>query len=107
VEVLEMHDRERIEQLVYRVLDEMNAQLPPADALEKSPTTVLIGVGAALDSLGLVELVMRLQKAILKEYGLAVAVAGDVMLATAESPIRTVATLVEYLAKLVDEAQHG
>ena len=83
----------------------MNAQLPPNEALKKSPTTVLLGADAGLDSLGLVELVMRVQRALAKQYGFPIAVAGEEVLSGADSPFRTVDSMVAYLVRAVEQAR--
>jgi acyl carrier protein len=96
--------RQEIEQLVYRVLDGINVQLPPDEKLEKAPSTVLIGPGGKLDSLSIVDLVMRVQEEIIDAYGCAVPIAGEDASGTNSSPFRTVESLIDHVLQVVNSA---
>ncbi len=100
-----MDNAERTRQIVFRVIDEMNREFPEDRGLRKSPSAILYGTGGALDSLGLVDLVMRIQEAVLDEYDVAVAVANEEVLTSEESPFRTVETLVQHLDGLLADEQ--
>ena len=100
-----MENSERTRQIVFRVIDEMNREFPEAQGPAKSPSAVLYGSGGWLDSLGLVDLVMRIQEAVLDEYDLAVAVANEDVLTSEQSPFRTVEALVQHLDGLVAGGQ--
>ena len=47
---------------IYRAIDDVNLQLPPAGRLEKTRDTVLFGREAGLDSLGMVNLLVALEQ---------------------------------------------
>lgn len=88
-------------QIVFDVIDQMNHEFTEEEALDKSPSMVLFGPGGRLDSLGLVDLVMRIQEAILDEYDVAVAVANEQVLSSDESPLRTVESLIQHVEGLL------
>ena len=88
-------------QIVFDVIDEMNHEFPEQEGLNKSPSTVLYGPGGSLDSLGLVDLVMRIQEAIFEEYDVAIAVANEQVLSSEESPLRTVESLIQHVEGLL------
>lgn len=50
--------------VIFACVAELNAQLPPADRLQPSLDTTLIGEGGALDSLALVTLVASIEQAL-------------------------------------------
>ncbi len=53
-----MADRSRVLEALYAAVDDLNLQLVPADRLEKSENTPLIGDATHLDSLGFLNLVL-------------------------------------------------
>ena len=66
--------------------------------------TRLFGRAGLLDSLGLVTLVVAVEQAIADEYGVSVSLADDRALSQRNSPYRTVGSLAEYAAGLLDGA---
>jgi acyl carrier protein len=96
-----MESAERSREIVVRVIDQMNRDFPEEPTIEKSPTTILSGPGGRLDSLGLVDLVFRIQETVRDEYGIAIAVADENVLSSTESPFRTVESLIAHLDQLL------
>lgn len=66
--------------------------------------TQLFGRAGLLDSLGLVTLVVAVEQAIADEYGVGVSLADDRALSQRNSPYRTVGSLAEYAAGLLNGA---
>ena len=66
--------------------------------------TRLFGRDGLLDSMGLVTLVVAVEQAIEDEYGVSVSLADDRALSQRNSPYRTVGSLAEYAARLLDGA---
>jgi acyl carrier protein len=66
--------------------------------------TRLFGRDGLLDSLGLVTLVVAVEQAIADEYGVSVSLADDRALSQRHSPYRTVGSLAEYCAGVLDGA---
>ena len=96
-----MQDASAARQIVFDVIDRMNHDFPEQEGLDKSLSTVLSGPGGTLDSLGLVDLLMRIQEAILEHYDVPVAVADEQVLSSQESPLRTVESLVQHVEGLL------
>jgi acyl carrier protein len=97
-------ERSGILNLIYAAIDEVNPMLPPDRQIEKTPETQLFGRGSRLDSLGLVNLVVATE-ARLGESGVAVALADERAMSQKQSPFRTVGTLCDYIAALVQESE--
>ena len=66
--------------------------------------TRLFGHEGALDSMGLVTLIIAVEQAIEDEFGASVALADEKALSRARSPYRSMATLAEYAAEQMEEA---
>ncbi|HEX5658077.1 MAG TPA: hypothetical protein VFX59_12820 [Polyangiales bacterium] len=93
-------DDESLLGLVHAAIDEYNesATVP----LGKAEDTPLYG-GGALDSLGLVQLIIVLEQHVLDRTDRALALAADKAFSPARSPFRDVASLVAYLRQRLQE----
>ena len=100
-----MSQAEKVLNLIYDAIDEVNQQLPPGQPLEKSPETVLFGKSSRLDSLGLVNLVVGIEQRVGDEFGVAVMLANEKAFSQKSSPFRTVGALAEYVETLLKEKQ--
>jgi acyl carrier protein len=67
-----------------------------------STDTVLLGEGGAVDSLGLVRLVMAIEQKIEDEFGVPVSLTDEKAMSQRNSPFRSVGALIEYATTLVD-----
>jgi hypothetical protein len=90
-------DRDTVVREIYLALSRINELRDPGDQIACDEDTVLYGSGGALDSLGLVSLIMDLEMAINERTG------GDLVLADAEAmsqrrnPFRDVRRLADYV----------
>ena len=96
--------QDTISAAIYRAIDDVNAQLPAAGRLKKEPDTVLFGRQAGLDSLGLVNLIVALEKHVESGCGKAVSLSTPEVMLAEESPFASVRSLAAYLA---DRLQKG
>jgi len=87
---------ERALAIVYDAIDVVNRQLPAARRLRKAPETVIVGPGGTLDSLGVVNFVLALEEKAAAAGAAVMLLQEDMLLE--ESPLRTVASLSQYLA---------
>ena len=102
-----MSEKEKILQSIYTVIDDKNEELPDDQRLEKSPETVLFGQGAKLDSLGLVNVVVATEQQIEGDFGTLISLTDERAMSQRNSPFRTVGTLVDYVAVLLEEGTNG
>ena len=98
-----MANKERIFQAINNAVDEINEQQSKEKSLAKSPDTVLFGRAGKLDSLGLVSLIVAVEQHIQAEFGSDVTLADERALSQKNSPFQTIATLTEYISRLLDE----
>jgi acyl carrier protein len=84
---------------VFAALEEFNASeglsVPVAEG------TVLLGEGGAVDSLGLVRLVMAVEQKLEDDFGRSVSLTDEKAMSQRNSPFRSVGALIEYAQTLV------
>ncbi len=98
-----MPDRKKILELIFQVVDELNARSPKEEWLDKSTDTPLTGNLAKLDSLKLVSLIVATEQKVQEEFNAIITIASERALAQKENPFRTVETLADYILMLVKE----
>src|SRR6266536_1466518 len=98
-----MANDERITKAVFNAVDELNAQLPPGVAVEKSLDAPLYGVGGKLESLDFVTLIMEVEENINAEFGTNITIADENLLSKEKSPFSTLGTLIDYLRELLSK----
>lgn len=98
-----MDRNSKIIEVVFGVIDGVNDTLPADQSMTKSLETILFGEGSTLNSLGLVQLVIGVEAEIEVQLGVPIALADNRAMSQERSPFRTVATLVDYVAMLLDE----
>lgn len=96
--------RHKVIEVVYDAVDELNQGLPSEEHLEKHPETVLLGPDGRLDSLGLVNLIVDTEERVEDRFGVVVSVADEKAMSLKRSPFRTIGTLSDYIARLLQEA---
>ena len=98
--------RTQIVELILASLEDLRDALESPVA-EFSEQTVLFGpVSSALDSMGLVTLIVELEQKLEQEYGLSLTLADDRAMSQRHSPFRTVQSLAEYICLLLEESTH-
>ncbi len=98
-----MASKEQITQSIYTVIDDINLEIPEDMKLEKNLNTILFGEGSALDSLGLVNLVVASEQKILEDFDSSISISDERAMSQKNSPFRTVETLVDYIGLLIEE----
>ncbi len=93
--------RDRILEIVFEGIDEINLQRKPAERLQKSETTALFGEGSQLDSLGLVNFAAQVEQRIETEFDRSISIIEQLAGDSGENPLRNIGTLVVYLEKVL------
>jgi len=96
-------DKEKIEQLIFEVIDEFNIQYNGRYQLTKSQDTVLFGREGILDSLGLVSFIAAIEEKFEDTFGKVMTLADARAVSQKNSPFRSVATLIDYLKEIINE----
>lgn len=87
--------------LIYEAIDELNETLD--EPIETSDSTQLFGSKSKLDSMGLVSLIVTVERLIEEKYDKTVTLASEKAFSRSSSPFRTVQTLSEYISELLAE----
>jgi acyl carrier protein len=98
-----MVEPEKIKEIIFKAIDEINEQMEPENHIERSELTALFGKTATLDSLGFINLITAIEENIDDELDLVVTIIGEKSMSKENSPFQTVGTLIEYLQELVNE----
>ena len=98
-----MNRFEKIVEIIFSSIDEINEQQPASRQLEKSEDTVLFGRSGKLDSLGLVNLIIATELGIEEELRAAITLADERAISQENSPFKTVRTFAEYIVNRLEE----
>ncbi|HVU88682.1 MAG TPA: acyl carrier protein [Pirellulales bacterium] len=101
------HDSDRITPLIWDAIAEVNELLPEDARVPLEENAVLLGKGGALDSFGLVNLVVALEQRIEDEFGISLTLADEKAMSYSRSPFRNVQTLRDYVQDLMNRATHA
>jgi acyl carrier protein len=99
--------RSQIEELVFASLDDLNQMLPEESQVRRDASVRLIGKGAAIDSMGLVSLIVGIEERLVDQYGIAVTLVDDRAMSQERSPFLTLATLTDFVVEIVDSDAGG
>lgn len=92
-----MDQKERITQVVFNAIDQVNLQMAEAEKIEKTLNTALIGESATLDSLGLVNLIVAVEEGVQDTFGETITLANEYAMTSQDSPFKNVQSLVAYI----------
>ena len=101
-----MPRREQIAAAVYEAVDELNGQLPRSQRLRKAPDTPLLGPGATLDSLGLVNLIAATQARIEEVFGARLTLIDGEFLAGGPQTVATLGGFIDFIEATLAKRGH-
>ena len=99
--------REKIIQILFSAIDEINQLLPPEEQLERDLETPLAGDFGRLDSAGLINLIVVAEQKTADELGMPILLTDDRTMSQVDRVFRTLGTLADYLEQLANEIQNG
>jgi acyl carrier protein len=100
-----MSTHDQVRATVFRVLDELNEQLPSDQRLNKDDVTPLAGPDGRLDSLGLVNLIALLEEKIEQDFRTPINLIDDGALGDG-AVFETVGALVTFVSSVLRERAH-
>jgi acyl carrier protein len=95
-------DREAVLREIYDAIRRVNELREPGDRLACAEDTVLYGPGGALDSLGLVSLLLDVEEAVNARSGQSLVLADEHAMAQRRNPFRDVGSLADYVTARLD-----
>ena len=94
--------REQVARSVNRAIEAFNAS--EGRAVPTSDDTLLLGDGGAVDSLGLVRLIMTVERQLEDDLGTPVSLTDEKAMSQRNSPFRSVGALVAYVTSSLGES---
>jgi acyl carrier protein len=94
---------ERVEAIIFAALNNVNDELPEDQRIVVTDATVLFGVDAEIDSLALVSIVVDVESALDREFGLDIALADEDAMDRPVPPFANVQTLKEYILERAEQ----
>ena len=93
--------KEKIEEIIYEVLDDLNDEIESEELEHPSRETKLFGEEGVLDSLALVSAITDIEEAVREEFGKNITIADEKAMSMKRSPFSTVGTLADYVESLL------
>ncbi len=98
---------DRIIEVLYSTIEELNEALAPGARLSKAPETALFGRNGRLDSLGLVNLVLTAEQKLTATFDRPVMLAQSLLSDGTDSPPATVQALAGYVSGMLEDQADG
>ncbi len=96
-----MNNKERILDIIYLAIDDVNAQIDKLKKIKKSENTILIGANSELDSLALINFILNIERTFNEEFSLDITLTDQQLLLEPDGPFNKINTLVDYLDKII------
>ena len=96
-------NKEKILQIIYKSIDQLNEQHSEDNRVEKHLDTPLIGKGSSIDSLGFVTLIVSIEDYIEEQCNHSMTLMSDHSDQEATSPLRTVSTLSDHIYNAIKD----
>ena len=100
-------ERDQVEKTIFAAIDNVNRLLLPAQRLVKSGETLLTGNDSALDSLGLVNLIVAVERGVEEKFGASITLVSQESMSLKDSPFHSVEALVDYTQSLLEKKMNG
>lgn len=89
--------KDDVTRALFAAVDEINRQRPRSKRLAKTLDAALVGPAGALDSLGLVNLIVAAEAELERAFGASVALADEAAMARPDHPFRTLGALADFV----------
>lgn len=96
--------RETIADIVFKSINEYQAELSEPINLSEGEQTKLFGADASLDSLALVSLIVLIEENVENELGISVILADEKAMSRRTSPFSRISYLIDYILEIVNNS---
>ncbi len=96
-----MVNNEKVTQVIFSVIDDVNQLLPKEQQLNKSKDSFLFGAEGELDSLGFINLIVAVEMKIEEVFGVTISLVDQEASYQEDTPFKTVGTLVNYVSLVI------
>ena len=98
-----MSQKDKIKQILFSAIDEINESLPNNNRINRSYDTNLLGGSDGLDSLAFVNLIVGIEHNLEDVFDFQITLADERAMSEKNSPFSTVRSLSEYIQKIIEE----
>jgi acyl carrier protein len=98
---------EKITQMLFSVIDDLNQLRLTEEHLEKDLKTPLAGEFGSLDSAGLINLIVMIEQQTAEDLGIPIVLTDDRTMSQVNQVFRTLGTLADYIHLLIKEKHDG
>ena len=98
-----MDQKTEIIDIIYSAMDNIKDMVSDSSNFKKDPQTILYGQDSALDSMAMVGLIIAVEDKINQKFGNTIVLANEKAVSMKNSPFKSVESLAEYAAKLLQE----
>jgi acyl carrier protein len=100
-------ERNRVIDVIYLAIDEVNLQLPPGRRIVKSEQSVLIGDGGTLDSLAFLNLIVATEEKVGSTFSAALPLVSSLMESDRDQLPRTISDLADLICRRLQGRNDG
>ena len=93
-------NREKILEVIFNSIDDLNSQLSVEEKIEKTKETVLFGSNGQLDSLGVINLLVGIEER-LEDSGLEISLTDEIITAQQTDHLQTVGKFADHIFTLI------
>lgn len=93
-----MISKERIINIIFDTIDEINLQLPREQHLKKNISTDLL---KKLDSMGVVNLIVLIEQKVEDEFDVTLSISDNDIIFQKDSPLKSVETLIDFVHSIL------
>jgi hypothetical protein len=98
---------EKVMQVLYRSISDLNLQVPEGQRIDKSPGTILFGEGGRLDSLGLANFIVIVEQHVEDVMGSRIDLTAEDPFSPAAGHFRTIHSLACYISELASRGRES
>jgi len=95
--------KERVLKIISKSIDALNQEFENQITMDQGENTILFGEGGVLDSIGLVNLIAKVEEEIEDEFDDELIVVSERAVSQKKSPFKTIGRLADYIVTLMEE----
>ena len=95
----------RIADVIYAVIDEVNLIMPRDKQLNKTLDTILFSLNEGLDSFGLLNFIVIAEQKLEEEFGMEFCLSDEEIVSVVNTPFKSIQSLTDYLISIIEIKQ--
>ncbi len=102
-----MTERNKILDIIYESIDDINEDRDDTEKIVKAEETVLLGQEGVLDSFGLVSLIVAIEQSIEEQFNVTLVLADEKAMSMRNSPFRAIGIFADHISNRLEENVNG